>query len=342
MNKQQKFIKAYTRNFSIIMQQAWYRANMEGLALKLNIDVQKFPFESPYLYFMRDGVEEVWENIEANAFLTQEIVKKIQSDSTFFGKVHSDYLAQLHEIEKWWTQEIVSVDKLKEFVRLCEEAIGNFVILYVSLSIEQLPEKEKAQAVEFRKNDKLFAECNKVIERALAALYPNLGHLTVYITKEELGATISKEELEKRDKGFALVPGVFIGALSFEELVNKFPQYHFEIEKGEGDKTSLKGQVAYRGKVSGRVRIVMRKEQIEATQEGEIIVSPMTTPDMVPAMHKAAAFVTDEGGITCHAAIIARELHKPCITGTKVATKMFKDGDVVEVDATKGLVTIIK
>ena len=68
----------------------------------------------------------------------------------------------------------------------------------------------------------------------------------------------------------------------------------------------------------------------------------MTTPDMVPIMKKAAAFVTDEGGITCHAAIVSREMKKPCIIGTKIATKILHDGQLVEVDANRGIVKIIK
>ena len=68
----------------------------------------------------------------------------------------------------------------------------------------------------------------------------------------------------------------------------------------------------------------------------------MTTPDFVPAMRKAAAIITNEGGITCHAAIVSRELGKPCITGTKIASKVLKDGDMVEVDAEKGIVRIMK
>ena len=82
-----------------------------------------------------------------------------------------------------------------------------------------------------------------------------------------------------------------------------------------------------------------RKEQIGEAQEGDIIVSTMTTPDFVPAMQKAAAIITDEGGITCHAAIVARELNKPCVIGTKFATEILKDGDEVEVDADNGIVT---
>lgn len=68
----------------------------------------------------------------------------------------------------------------------------------------------------------------------------------------------------------------------------------------------------------------------------------MTTPDYLPAMNKAAAFITDEGGVTCHAAIVAREIGKPCIIGTKFATKILKNGDMVEVDADSGVVRIMK
>lgn len=68
----------------------------------------------------------------------------------------------------------------------------------------------------------------------------------------------------------------------------------------------------------------------------------MTTPDFVPIMKRASAFVTDEGGITCHAAIVSREMKKPCIIGTKIATQVLKDGDLVEVDADKGVVKILE
>lgn len=67
----------------------------------------------------------------------------------------------------------------------------------------------------------------------------------------------------------------------------------------------------------------------------------MTTPNMISAMKCAAAFITDEGGITCHAAIISRELKKPCIIGTKIATKILKDGDIVEIDADNGVIKVL-
>ena len=80
----------------------------------------------------------------------------------------------------------------------------------------------------------------------------------------------------------------------------------------------------------------------ENFNDGDILVTGMTRPEFVPLMKRSAAIITDEGGITCHAAIISRELGIPCIIGTKVATQVLKDGDMVEVDADKGIVRILK
>ena len=78
---------------------------------------------------------------------------------------------------------------------------------------------------------------------------------------------------------------------------------------------------------------------IPKMKQGDILVSPATNPNLVPAMKKAAAIVTDFGGLTCHAAIVSRELGIPCVVGTKIATKVLRDGDRVAVNATLGEVT---
>lgn len=100
----------------------------------------------------------------------------------------------------------------------------------------------------------------------------------------------------------------------------------------------VKGMTASPGKATGKAVIVLEEEDFVKEEEGMILVTPMTTPNFLPLMQKAAAIVTDIGGITTHAAIVARELGKPCVIGTGNATRMFKDGDLVEVDATKGVV----
>lgn len=101
----------------------------------------------------------------------------------------------------------------------------------------------------------------------------------------------------------------------------------------------LKGECGYPGEiVRGKVCIVNRTSDMDRFEDRDILVSNVTDPSLLPAMKRASAFVTDQGGLTCHAAIVARELKTPCIVGTKIGTKIFKNGDIVEVDATLGIV----
>jgi len=100
----------------------------------------------------------------------------------------------------------------------------------------------------------------------------------------------------------------------------------------------VQGVTASPGIAQGSVRVIRKTHEMKQFGVGEILITNQTTPEFVPIMKKAAAIVTEQGGITSHAAIISRELGKPCIIGTKIATKVFKDGDVVEVDANRGVV----
>jgi len=111
---------------------------------------------------------------------------------------------------------------------------------------------------------------------------------------------------------------------------------------GNNNAKSLRGSPAYQGKVQGKVFILKRISDLDKIRPGVILVSPMTEPRMNPYLKNVKAIITDEGGLTSHAAIIARELKIPCIVGTKIATKVFKDGDLVEVDAEKGIVRRIQ
>lgn len=104
----------------------------------------------------------------------------------------------------------------------------------------------------------------------------------------------------------------------------------------------FRGTCACSGYAKGIIKIVNKPEEMNKMNQGDIMVAHTTFPALVPAMKKASAIVTEDGGITCHAAIVARELKTPCVTGIKVITKVVKDGDLVEVDADKGIVKIIK
>ncbi len=108
------------------------------------------------------------------------------------------------------------------------------------------------------------------------------------------------------------------------------------------DADELKGHTACRGFVRGIVRVVSDPHDDRGFQDGDILVTSMTRPEFMPIMKRAGAVVTNEGGITCHAAIVSRELKKPCIIGTKIATQVLHDGDLVEVDADNGVVRVVE
>ncbi len=104
----------------------------------------------------------------------------------------------------------------------------------------------------------------------------------------------------------------------------------------------LKGQCANRGYVKGTAKIITNVNEFGKFNKGDVLVANTATPNYMPIMAKAAAFLTDEGGITSHAAIVSRELNKPCMIGLKDATKNIRDGDLVEIYADKGIVKVIR
>jgi phosphohistidine swiveling domain-containing protein len=162
-----------------------------------------------------------------------------------------------------------------------------------------------------------------------------------YFTADELsslfngGKIPSKEEIEKRktfctfydDKGNI----IFNYDCSFLDKIG--------IKKEEmplDDK--ITGNISFKGLVVGTVKIVNKPVDMAKFNDGDIVVSINTSPNIMPVLRKCKAIITDEGGLMCHASIISRELKIPTIVGTKIATKWLKDGDLVEVDADNGIV----
>lgn len=122
-----------------------------------------------------------------------------------------------------------------------------------------------------------------------------------------------------------------------QEVNDILEQYRRQVRSDK-----IQGMVAYPGKVKGIVQIIKTKQELKNFSKGRILVTVMTSPDYISAMKISKAIVTNEGGLVCHAAIVAREMKKPCIVGTKNATKILHNGDLVEVDADQGTVKIVK
>ena len=111
-----------------------------------------------------------------------------------------------------------------------------------------------------------------------------------------------------------------------------------DAEVSEDKNVIVKGLGASPGIASGIVKIIFDVDELDKIEDGDIMVTTMTTPDMVPAMRRASGIITDEGGVTCHASIISRELGIPCVVGTGSATATLKENVGVTLDGKKGLV----
>lgn len=153
------------------------------------------------------------------------------------------------------------------------------------------------------------------------------------------GATLPHSSIATRKDGY----GIFM----FEDRVflitgNELGKIVRSEVASVGKTRKFEGRPAFKkGKVKGVVRIIVSRDDIPKMKQGNILVASMTNTYLMPAVTKAGAIVTDEGGVTCHAAIVARELKIPCVIGTQIATKQLRDGDLIEVDSDNGVITIV-
>ena len=182
----------------------------------------------------------------------------------------------------------------------------------------------------------------------------DINELNLYYLIEEIGDLLihnhklSLQEQQDRKKCFVGLwkngGANYYSGDKAEQIAKEELGSLFETEKVD----SFKGMVANKGFTQGTVRVLWSNDILQARemrktfQKGNILITQMTQPNIMDIAARAGAIVTEEGGMLSHAAIISRELKIPCIIGTKIATKVLKDGDLVEVDANKGVVRKIK
>lgn len=336
-----KLVKSFTREFPLIHVQMWGK-RYASIFLDVNL-----PHAPIYVHLLKNGLVTAYRNPCGQADVVNPILRsKLDEDPRFINSIveeKKEVLVRLVEINK---KNKVS---LEEFQKYLVDLFDYWQIHYISqfLPLDELrfSKRERDEALLLRKNvEKVIHDSWDSINLILKKIYPDLKEFVRYISWDEVfnfqKPNIS--ELQRRD-----TEGVFVynGDIVSESGLKGIQEREcFEIEWDSdvvGEK-EVSGQIACKGKVTGNVRIILKTEDLPRFIEGEILVSYMTMPAFISAMKKAAGFVTDEGGITCHAAIVARELKKPCIIGTKIATKVLKDGDLVEVDANTGVVKILK
>lgn len=241
-------------------------------------------------------------------------------------------------------KQIKTKEELEAFFNNVTEVWGAQTICYAFTYFEN-PHMTKNI---FKRSEKIrlaietiIDDCNKVFIKALKNIFVEKYIEDYnYLTLEEIISEKipSKKILLQRSKYIIYFKGIQYDD-SLENFLIRENKYLEKVEYG--DTGSLKGQTAYPGRISGVVKICFTTKEMSKVEEGDILVTSMTTPHFLPAIRLASAIVTDEGGVMSHAAIVSREMKKPCIVGTKSATKVLKDGEMIEVDADNGFVRML-
>ena len=343
LEKKEKMVfeKTIERDSTLIMQGFFAQAMIED-------NQQDFGVSNPYAPVIIHAVSadniQIWENEKALCWFSDKLLAKNQKDESFLKNIAHDQQAVLEAIRPYWEKGyLTESEEIEEYLRLVRRGVRNISLVYYTGMDERSPEIAQAIAAKVREDDEFFSRNDIFITECVQAR----GHdesLAVVVLIGELVDLPERKVLEQRRRGCVLVDGkmLFLGTLDVFGQEHAAEMNFLVPETEQETTTEIRGQVAQKGKVTGRVKIVKNRRQLDKVEEGDILVSPMTTPDFLPAMKKAIAFVTDEGGIVCHAAIVAREMKKPCIIATKIATQVLKDGDLVEVDADNGVVRILE
>ncbi len=343
MTEKEKIIKEHSREYSLFRLSSMYLAYYKHFP-----EVIGKTIDGGYMVYRGKSLVHVC--YKANVF--RDIFMKVGSKANKDPRWLSQQIKDMEELFAWlkpyydgkkFPQNIV---ELKEFYNKYSKYFFLVGIVYTLPQIQSASEGDKKIALKIREKTQEYNECPEVVYKsALERLYPHLKGKTQFLLPEEVWSGEADKEsilkkIHEREKGFVYYSGkLYVG----EDVNSHLDKLGVILEEyGEKEASELKGQVAYKGIVRGRVKLVSNMGDSEQVKEGDVLVTTMTMPKYIMAMKRAGAFITDEGGITCHASIVARELKKPCVIGTKFATEVLKDGDMVEVNADKGVVRILE
>ena len=315
-----------------------------------NLKVSGKPVFLHAIYFYSKGITDCWVRQKEKDFLGQRLCAKTRKDKKFVSKLCKSFIALADEVTAFLNRhnpKKLTNDNVIKFWEL----ISRYYLPHLSVKYmvdylspvelkKYLPQLERARLYA----EQIFRNSEDFLEKYFVHISSKEGYpknILLASTANEFkrylisGNLPSKKILRDRFNKSALIvkqskQELFVGKRV--SIVNNIVSSH--VFKG-----SLSGQSAFRGMVRGTVKIIHNPTAESAKfKKGNVLITGMTRPEFLPLMKKASAFVTDAGGILSHAAITARELKKPCIIGTKIASKVFNDGDRVEVDAHKGIV----
>jgi pyruvate,water dikinase len=321
------------------MIQVWYKAEVFGPKPWVK---KRQPF-FPYIIFVRENrtVSSYYDS-RGIKWIKNLIVAEAKRNKNFFIKLEKQINERLTPIKKIYEKES-TLDKrgLLKFIKDFEKAYPWIEAMWwvCEINSKELGGLDISGLERLRKKtSKISSGTDMVVRKSLSKIFPKIREFVHLLKIQEIksGALPSLTNLKKRSEGYVFTGNRLYINKGIGEIEKKF---NIHLPKDINVKVNeIKGLSANTGIVQGKVKKIMSHKDIDLIKSCEILVSPMTMPDFLSAIKKAAAVVTDEGGAMCHAAIICRELNKPCVVGTKIATKVLSDGDMIEVDADNGFV----
>ena len=348
-----------TRDAPLIAMEAWYNGRM----YKFN-EYTGLIYHTT-LFRHNDKVFEFYTDLKSfEEKLPKNLSIWIKANENKFMKIHEMMINSLNKIKEIQNSPIKTekemLDALKDITDLWSNGyIGVLISHHLAMFHEKFMKKGirlyedriVSKAISWRKaegnvffNDGVEA-INLLLDKIADIKKCNAEDLK-HLTLKELGDFIKNTKLSDKINQRKKFPYIYFKdkVIHYKGTSSFLKKFGIKLnkEKPLSGIAELKGSVANKGKVKGTVKIITNRRQLGNFADGDVIVANMTSPWYVPIMEKSGAIVTDEGGITCHAAIISREMNKPCIIGTKFATKVLKDGDLVEVDANTGIVKKLK
>ncbi len=348
----EKLAKAFTRDLSLCVCQWWIPLQQKEFKRLLEAAYSDMPAysdgQSAVFYCLQKDLDAIRESFFA----------KLSADPEFYLKQRAAFRKAVKELRDFHASKGKKDSLDKKTIAKLKDLLGALYPTYrfaIYLPSNWREETQKVlgpkagQTIDAAFQDRIFSEgaleefdalFRQLCANSLAKI-SQPTRLAKFLSESEVeslaqGKQLALDKALFRRKGWVLSKARLYASTGFQDVFSK-DGYSFPDEKLPGD--FLRGTVAFEGGiVSGKVRKIFSLEQLASFKQGEVLVTPMTSPDFIPAMKKALAIVTDEGGATCHAAIVSRELKVPCIVGTRSATAMLKDGDLVEVDAEQGTV----
>ncbi|MBI4059699.1 hypothetical protein HY406_01400 [Candidatus Giovannonibacteria bacterium] len=302
-----------------------YEARLEEKVSELASRIKPTLLKSIQAHYLKYFyVNHMWVgSISTFEYYLKELVKLVGTDADVAGllkKEEGEWKANLKK-----RNELLRKLKIGGKWKLIFEAFGDFMITKIY--------RRFAQIYAVYKMEFILREIGRRLDLSLMQVRFMLPQ---EIRVALLHGKVGREELRERTKFCVYYAEKGRDAIFTGAKAEKLAEVAQRVEIGEVQE--LKGQTGCVGRASGAVKIIIRPADMSKMNKGDILVSIATDPDIVPAMKKAAAIVTEQGGVTSHAAIVSRELNIPCVIGTKIATKVLKDGDLVEVDANQGIV----